>query len=60
MNYRKLLNAGQQYLNWNLMSLCHILLPLKSNYDAFFNTIKIGWTRYSKDGTKIGVYKEVQ
>ena len=59
MNYRQLLNTGQHYLNWNLKSLCHILPPLRSNYDAFLNRIEIGWTTYSKDGTKIGVYKEV-
>ena len=59
MNYRQLLNAGQRYLDWSLLFLCHILPPLWRNYDTFFNTIKIGWTRYSKDGTKFGVYNEV-
>ena len=59
MNYRKLLNAGQRYLNWNLISLCHILPPIRSNYETFLNRISVGWSRYSKDGTKIGVYKEV-
>lgn len=32
---------------------------MKNNYITFFNTINVGWTRYSKDGNKIGVYKEV-
>lgn len=54
-----LVNAGQSYLNWGLTTLCQFLPHLRSNYDTFFDEIKNDWRNYSKDGTKIGVYNEV-
>ena len=59
VHYRKILNAGQSYLNWDLTFLCQFLLPLKHNYSIFFNTSNKDWRNYSKEGTKIAVYKEV-
>lgn len=59
VNYRKILNAGQSYLNWDWTFLCQFLLPLKHNYSIFFNTSNKDWRNYSKEGTKIAVYKEV-
>ena len=58
-NYRELLEAVNDYLNWDFISLCHFLMLLKSEYDALFCTFKVNWSNYSKDGTKIGFYKEV-
>ena len=54
--------AGVSHLQWGNQVL-PFMSPLRCNYEEFFKKQKEKnhhWTKCSDDGTKLGVYKEVQ
>jgi len=54
--------AGMSYLQWG-NELLPFLLPLKCNYEELFKRQKEEnhqWTKYSDNGSKLGLYKEVK
>ena len=53
--------AGVAHLQWGVQ-LVQFLSPLRHNYEDLFKKQKEknnSWSKFSDDGTKLGVYREV-
>lgn len=60
--HRQIISAGVTHLHWDTPFLCCLMPPLRGHYEKLFkkqNDRDFTWDRYSTDGTKLGVYKEV-
>jgi len=53
--------VGVHHLQWGIHTV-PFLAPLRHNYEGLFKKQReknSNWNKYSDDGTKLGVYKEV-